>query len=51
MAKVQYVLECLEIRIVKEDHEVATPEGRVSKTQDKEYARRKKKESGSSGLE
>ena len=30
---------------------MATPEGQVSKTQDKVYARRKKKESGSPGLE
>ena len=44
MAKVQSVLECLEIKIVKEDQEVSTPEGRVSETQDKVYARRKKKE-------
>ena len=32
MAKVQSVLECLEIIIVKEDHKVATPEGQVFKT-------------------
>ena len=43
MAKVQSVLECLEIKIVKEDQEVSTPVGRVSETQDKVYARRKKK--------
>ena len=52
MAKVQSVLECFEIRIVKEDQKVSISEGRDFETQDKVYARRKKKnERGSPGME